>query len=370
MGTKTDAKTQKENYSYSQWMLVWRRLKKHRLAMFAMVVLAFLYFIALFCEFLAPYATEKRFDESNAPPHVVRVFSEERGPQLPFIYGYTKERNMTTLEIEYQVDKDKKFPIKFFVKGSEYRLLGLFKTDIHLFGIKGPGKIFLFGTDQLGRDIFSRVLYGTRISTTIGLISIFFSLTLGLLIGAASALYGGFVDIVVQRAIEVLLCIPSISLWMGLSAALPRNWSALQVYFSITVILALRNWIGVARIVRGKFLSTKEEAFVQAAQSFGATSWRIMVKHLIPNFMTYVIVSVTLSIPRIILAETALSFLGVGLKPPVVSWGVLLQNAQNVHSVAEYPWRLIPGLFVIVTVLAFNFLGDGLRDAADPYKAL
>jgi peptide/nickel transport system permease protein len=298
----------------------------------------------------------------------VRLFSGEGGLQAPFVYGYTKSRNPETFRMEYQLDLTQKYPIKFFIRGREYKLLGIFKTKIHLFGVEEPGALALFGTDNLGRDIFSRTMIATRISSSIGLISIFLSLILGLIIGAVSALAGGIVDLVIQKIIEVLISIPSIPLWMGLAAALPQEWSPLMVYFSITVILALRNWIGVARVVRGRFLSLKEEDFIMASRNFGAQNWYVIRRHMIPNFMSYVIVSVTLSIPSVIIAETALSFLGIGLRPPVVSWGVLLQSAQNLHSIVDYTWTLIPATFVIIIVLAYNFAGDGLRDAADPYK--
>ena len=354
--------------SLSQGQLIWRRFKRHRLATVSMGVLGAFYLVALVCGFLSPYTPTERLGLADAFPTRVRIRVAGQGFSRPFVYGYTKDRNRETLQMEYRVDTSRRFALRLFVHGSEYRLMGLFRTDVHLFGVDAPGVLHLFGSDQLGRDLFSRVMYGTRISTTIGLLSIFLSLILGLLIGSVSALYGGVVDIVIQRIIEVILVIPSIPLWMGLAAALPKEWSAIAVYFAITVILALRNWIGVARVVRGKFLSLKAQDFVTAARAFGASNMRIIRRHLVPNFFSYVIVSVTLSLPATILGETALSFLGIGLRPPVVSWGVLLRDAQNVHSLAEYPWRMIPGLFVIVIVLAFNFVGDGIRDAADPYR--
>ncbi len=257
--------------------------------------------------------------------------------------------------------------MRLFVRGSPWRLFGLIPTRVHLFGVDEPGAITIFGTDNLGRDLFSRVIIATRISCSVGLISIFVSLLLGLVIGSLSALAGGFVDSAIQKVIEVLICIPSIPLWMGLAAALPKSWSPLLVYFAITIILALANWTGVARIVRGKFLSLREEDYITASRNFGAGNWYIITRHLIPNFISYVIVSVTLSIPGAIISETALSFLGIGLRPPIVSWGVLLQGAQNIHSIVEYTWTLIPVAFVVLIVLAYNFVGDGLRDAADPY---
>ncbi len=354
--------------SFSHWQLIWRGFKRHRLAVAGLIVVCCFYLIAMFGEFFTPHDPNQRLGIVNAPPTLVR-FRDEHGLTRPYVYGFKGKRDMRTLKMIYEIDESQKHPIHFFVRGQEYRVLGLFKTDIHLFGVQEPGRIFLFGSDALGRDLFSRTIMGTRISSTVGLISIFFSLVLGLLMGGASALFGGVVDLAVQRVIEVLLCIPAIPLWMGLSAALPREWSPLTVYFAITIILALQSWVSVARVVRGKFLSTKEEQFVMAADGFGASYWYIIVRHLIPNFMSYIIVNITVSIPGVILAETSLSFLGLGLRPPVISWGVLLQGAQNLHSIAEFPWLLIPGLFVVVLVLAYSFMGDGLRDAADPYKS-
>jgi peptide/nickel transport system permease protein len=258
--------------------------------------------------------------------------------------------------------------VKFFAQGDPYKLLGFIPMSTHLFLAESPGRIFLLGTDQLGQDLFSRILHAAQISLSIGLVGIAFSFVLGCLIGGISGYYGGTVDMVIQRIIEFLISIPTLPLWMGLSAALPRNWSQIKVYFAITVILALAGWTGLARVVRGKILSTRNETFVKAAELAGASQARILLKHLLPSFTSYLIVNVTMSIPYMILGETALSFLGLGLRPPVVSWGVLLNAAQNVRTVAQYPWMLSPVIFVVLTVLAFNFLGDGLRDAADPYK--
>jgi peptide/nickel transport system permease protein len=354
--------------SLSQSQLIWRKFRKHRIASVGLVVLAGFFLIALFCDFLAPNDPAARYGVANMPPTKIRVYCEDEGLQRPFVYGYMRERDPITLELRYSEDRSVKYPVSFFVRGYEYRLLGLIPTNIHLFGVAEPGGLFLFGTDGLGRDIFSRTIVATRISSSIGLISIMISLVLGLLIGGLSAWFGGYFDLAVQKVIEVLICVPEISLWMGLTAALPRDWSPLRVYFCILVILALRNWINVARVVRGKFISLKNEDFVLAALAMGGSSWWVITRHLIPNFISYVIVSVTVSIPAVILGETALSFLGIGLRPPIISWGVLLQGAQNIASIAAYPWRFIPALFVITLVLAFNFVGDGLRDAADPYK--
>lgn len=365
---RLDLLVEQDRPSYSQWQLMWRDFKKHRLAVGGMIVVIMFYVVALLGEFLAPHDPLERSGVPNAPPTRIRVYAPGEGLQRPFVYGYTGERDPRTLAMRYIVDEEKKYPIYFFASRGEYRFIGLFSASIRLFTVEESGHIFLFGSDSLGRDVFSRTIVGTRISSTVGLIGIFFSLFLGLLLGGASALFGGYVDVGIQRVIEVLLCIPGIPLWMGLSAALPRGWSPLQVYFAITVILALHGWIGVARIVRGKFLSTKEEQFVIAAEGFGARPGYVIRRHLVPNFLSYIIVNVTIGIPGMILGETALSFLGLGLRPPIVSWGVLLQRAQNLHAIAEAPWLMYPGVFVVILVLAFNFMGDGLRDAADPYK--
>jgi len=297
-------------------------------------------------------------------------FSDEgRFTWPPFVYGYNRQRDSVTLRLTYTPDPTKKYPVRLFVHGFPYKLFGLIPTDVHLFGVEGEdAHIFLFGTDTLGRDVFSRVMYGTRISMSVGLVSIALSFMLGITLGGAAGYFGGNLDILIGRIIEFLRSIPSIPLWMGLSAALPATWPPLRVYFGITIILSLLGWTGLAQVVRGRFLSLREEDFVMAARISGASEWRIIFRHLVPSFLSYIIASLTLSIPGVILSETSLSFLGLGLRPPVISWGVLLQDAQNLHAVALAPWLLIPGLFVVISVLAYNFMGDGLRDAADPYS--
>jgi peptide/nickel transport system permease protein len=275
---------------------------------------------------------------------------------------------METLQLKYEEDKAVRYPIRLFVHGESHKLLGLIETDIHLFGVEEPGGIFLFGTDSIGRDLFSRTLHGARLSLSIGLVGVALSFVIGITLGGISGYFGGAVDTFIQRVIEFLISMPTIPLWLALSAALPRDWPVARIYFGIVVILSLVGWGGLARVVRGKFLELRELDYVLAARVSGVSEWSIIRVHLMPNFASYLIVHVTLAIPEMILGETALSFLGLGLRTPAVSWGVLLEKAQNIHSVAIYWWTVIPALFVITTVMAFNFLGDGLRDAADPYK--
>lgn len=366
---KKTATLEEEYYIASQWQLMWRKFKKHKLAMGSIVVLAILYSGGIFCEFIAPYCLETRqIKYIYTPPQRVHFFDEKGFHLHPFVYGIKRKIDMETLEKIYSEDKTKKYSIHFFVHGEKYKMWNLFKTDIHLFGVEDGGVIFYLGTDRLGRDIFSRTFYGARISLSIGLIGVFLSLVVGLILGGISGYLGGVTDTILQRIIEVLRSFPTIPLWMALSAAIPPKWSPLKVYFGITVILSLLGWTGLARVVRGKLLALREEDFVIAAKIAGCKNMRIISRHLFPAFLSYIIVSMTLSIPMMILAETSLSFLGLGLRPPITSWGVLLKEAQNVRTVALYPWLMISVFFVIITVLTFNFLGDGLRDAADPYK--
>ncbi|NLA57438.1 MAG: ABC transporter permease [Firmicutes bacterium] len=362
-----EPRTEEKLYVASQWQLMWWKFRKHRLALVSGIVLILIYTLGIFCEFFAPY-NPNAFDTQYvyAPPQVPRFFTKDGFSLRPVVYGYKRQINPETLRRTYVPDPDKVYPIYFFVRGEPYKLLGLWDTDIHLFGVK-EGTMFILGTDRMGRDMFSRILYGARISTSIGLVGVFVSFVLGILVGGFSGYYGGVVDHVVQRLIEFLRSIPTIPLWMALSAALPAHWPPLRVYFGITIILSLIGWTGLARVVRSKFLSLREEDFVKAARFCGASQTRIVLRHMVPSFLSHIIASITLAIPDMILGETSLSFLGVGLRPPVISWGVLLQEAQNVRTVALAPWLLLPGVFVVITVLAFNFLGDGLRDAADPY---
>ncbi len=345
------------------------KFRMHKLAIAGTITMAVLYFAALFCEFLAPYGLDtRRIEYIYTPPQRIHFYDGQKFYLRPFVYGVSLTRDPETLLKIYREDKTKKHPIHFLVRGDEYKFWGLFETDIHLFGVKDDGVIFLFGTDRLSRDMLSRVIYGARITLSIGLVGVFLSLIVGLLLGGVSGYFGGVVDTIVQRSIEILKSFPTIPLWLALSAAIPVTWPVLRVYFMITVILAFIGWTSLARVVRGKLLSLREEDFVMAAKLAGSSDMRIITGHLLPGFLSYIIVNLTLAIPWMILGETSLSFLGVGLRPPITSWGVLLVEAQNVRTLAFYPWLLIPAFFVIVTVLAFNFVGDGLRDAADPYK--
>jgi len=352
----------------SQWRLMWWKFRKHRLAKVGAAVILVFYLAAVFCEFLAPYALESRDgDHVYAPPQRIHFVGPD-GPHLrPFVYGLRSMRHPETRRVLYEEDTTRLYPVRLLVRGDTYRLWGLVETNVHLVGVDEGGTLYLLGADHLGRDILSRIGYGARISLTVGLVGITISFLLGLAIGAASGYFGGWIDNLIQRLIEILRSFPGIPLWMALSAALPRTWTPLQIYFGITIVLSFLGWTGLARVVRGKILALREEDFATAAILSGASRWRVMYRHLLPSFASHIIVSLTLALPGMILGETALSFLGLGLRAPITSWGVLLKEATNPQAVAAQPWLLAPAIFVILAVLAFNFLGDGLRDAADPY---
>jgi len=367
---KENASVDKEAlfYTASQWRLMWWKFTDHRLAVFSLAFIILLYLVAIFCEFVAPNNPSKRDATSSyAPPHRVRLIREGR-PHWLFVYPNIQHINRETLVRDYSSDTSKPCGIRFFVKGDEYRMWGLFPMRRHLVGVSAGQRIYPLGTDRLGRCVLSRILYGSRISLSIGLVGVAITLVLGIIIGGISGYYGGIIDSCIQRFIEILRSFPTIPLWLALSAAVPARWSPVQVYFCMTVIIALIGWTGLARVVRGKILALREEDYALAARVAGVREFTIIMRHLVPGFMSHLIVTVTLAIPQMILAETSLSFLRLGLRPPTISWGVLLQDAQNIRAIALYPWLLTPVFFVIVSVLMFNFLGDGLRDAADPYK--
>ncbi len=368
-GTERVLTREQERYYFaSQWQLIWWRLKKHRLAMVAFWFLVGLYGIIPFVEFLSPYALRTRHpDYVYSPSQQLHFFHDGRFVG-PFVYGSRMVLNMDTLRREYREDPSRLYRLEVLTRGEPYLFWGAWHSDWHLFGVEDGGTLFLLGTDRLGRDMLSRIIYGARISLTVGLIGISVSFVLALVFGGLSGYYGGKVDMVIQRLIEVLRSFPELPLWMALSAALPARLEPILVYVGITIILGVIDWTGLARSVRGKLLALREEDFATAAMLMGGSPAYVIRKHLLPAFTSHLIVSATLSIPRMILGETALSFLGLGLRPPITSWGVLLTEAQNMNAVALYPWLMAPVVAVVFTVLAFNFLGDGLRDAADPYS--
>lgn len=363
----------------SQWQLIRLRFSKHRLAVFSLRLLVCLYIIAIGAPFFAPYDQEtKDLDYAYCPPQMPRWSFEDGW----YTYAVYQDTDPVTLKNQYTVDRDTRIPLGFLVKGDSYTILGNWSSARHFFGVdldaaaeKGlleqaedfRPAFFLAGADRYGRDIFSRLIYGSRISLSIGLISIFIAFILGVSIGGLSGYLGGKTDILIQRVIEVINSFPHIPLWLAIGAVLPQSWSSLQVYFAITMVLSLLNWTGLARVVRGKILALREEDYAVAARLLGAGHGRVLFRHLIPGFTSHIIVTLTLSVPAMILGETALSFLGLGLRPPIVSWGVMLQDCLNLQVVANYPWMLMPVISIIITVLSFNFLGDGMRDAADPY---
>lgn len=353
----------------SQWLLVWRGFKRHKVARVCGVITLIIYLIAILAPFLAPYGgTAHDSDYTYAPPQQVRLFDD--GSFKPHVLGYELTQDPDTLKLAFAPNEDEVIPIGLFVRGAEYELLGFIPGDLHLIGPLDydTGVMYLLGADATGRDMLSLIIHGTTVSMSIGLVGVLFSLFLGVLIGGISGYVGGRLDNAIQRIMELIMSIPTIPLWMALFAAVPPTWSPIQRYFALTVVISLVGWVGMAREVRGKFLAVRGEEFVLAAIADGVGQGRIMFKHMLPSFTSHIIANLSLSIPAIILAETGLSFLGLGLQAPTVSWGVLLEQAQSIRAISTAPWILLPGIPVVITVLAMNFFGDGIRDAADPYS--
>lgn len=349
----------------------WSKFKRHKLAVVSLWIVGLLYIFAAFAEFLAPYeAGEIHRRHVLAPPQAIQFFNEAGKLTRPFVYGLKSKRDPVTRRLSYVANQEKIYPLRFFAPSDEYKMWGLIPLQTRLFGLAQPQRgatMFVLGSDGLGRDLLSRMIEGARVSLSIGLIGVAASFVIGIFLGGLSGYFGGIIDAIVQRLIDFLQSLPTIPLWLGLAAAVPPGQDPLVTYFMITLILSVIGWTGIARVVRGRFLALREEDFVMAARFSGASELRIILRHMLPSFASHIIASLTLSIPEMILAETALSFLGLGLQPPAVSWGVLLKDAQSLQVISQAPWLLIPGLLVVITVLAFNFLGDGLRDAADPY---
>ncbi|GAA1463834.1 ABC transporter permease [Nocardiopsis exhalans] len=354
-----------------QRVLIWRRFRRNKLAVAGALMLAGLVLVSVFAEFLSP-STPQAYDaaRTHAPPQRLHFVDTSDGFQIGmYVYDYSVERDPETFANQYTVDESTKIPVGLFVRGRSYEMWGLVPSDRHLIGAKDPDhEVYFLGADRNGRDMASRIIHGTRVSMSIGLAGVAMSFVLGLVLGGISGYFGGRIDNLIQRVIEFLMSVPTIPLWMGLSAAVPREWGPIQTYLAITVILSLIGWTDLARVVRGRFLSLRQEDFVTAARLDGCRSGRVIGRHMLPSFTSHIIASLTLAVPFMILAETSLSFLGLGLQAPVVSWGVLLQEAQNIHSIAGAPWVLLPGVAVTVAVLVLNFVGDGIRDAADPYR--
>ncbi len=367
---ETEEAQEEAFYRAGQWQLMWWKFRRHKLAQISMVVLAIFYLLAICAGFLSPHQPLHRYKEFAAsPPSKIRIRDAEGGFHWPFIYPTVKSRDPVTARPIYTEDTSVRYPIKLFARGDPYEFWGLFETDIHLFGTgaNDVAPLFVLGADGIGRDVLSRIFFGGRISLSVGLVGVFLGFFGGLILGGISGYFGGVADEVIQRIIEVLTSLPQIPLWMALAAALPQDWPQLRMYFYTTIILSIFGWTGLARVVRGKLLSMREEDFVMAARLDGESEWRIIARYMLPGFLSYIIVHLTLAVPNMILGETALSFLGIGLRSPTISWGVMLQDAQDIVVVAQLPWVLWPCVFVVVAVLMFNFLGDGLRDAADPY---
>ena len=366
-----EQKKQDKYYYASQWSLMMRKFRKHKLAMASTIILLFFYIVAIFGNFVAPQGTEQ-YDGKyvNCGPTPVHWFHDGKF-MGPFVYGLKTERDPETYMLMFTEDTEAVYKIKFFTQGAEggeYKLFGLIPSNLHLFEAEGDGRVFLFGTDSMGRDLFSRVVLGAQISLFIPVVGMLLTLVLGLFMGSLAGYFGGWVDTVIQRLVEVVRSFPQVPLWMALSAAIPKTLKPAQVFMLMTLILSLISWPDLSRVVRSKFISVKKEDYIMAARISGAPVDKVITRHMIPSFTSYIIVNMTMSIPGLIIGETTLSFLGLGLRSPATSWGVLLQETNKLETIMFYGWKLIPMLFVFLTVLAFNFMGDGLRDAADPYK--
>lgn len=361
----------------SQWRLMWYRFRKHKLAMGGLVIVCLLYFTALFSEFLAPFDPEEALKAEGTvkakayhPPQMIHLFDTTGGgfKFSPYVEVLKETVDAESLRKTYVLDGEKKIPLSFFVRGFEYKFFGLFRTDWHFFGPTQKGAVFyLFGSDRNGRDMFSRSIYGARYTLSLGLIGVTLSTIIGIFLGGLAGYYGGKVDWIVSRLVEFIISLPTIPIWLAMAAVLPTNMDPQYRYLAVTVIISLIGWTHLARVVRGRFLAMRSEVFVVAAQLDGCSESRVIFRHMLPSLSSHIIAAVTLAIPSMVLAETSLSYLGLGLQPPAISWGVLLKEAQNIRSIAAAPWLFIPGACVVISVLSLNFLGDGLRDAADPY---
>ena len=352
----------------SQRQLVWFKFRRHKVALVSVGVLAALYVLAVFADFFAPYPKNYRIPDAQfSSPTRIRVFDPATGISAPFVYAGRKELDEATFTYRTVPDLSRKLTLSYFTLGAPYKILGLIPTRIRLFGV-AAGYVALFGTNNLGMDIYSQTLYAARISLSVGLIGVLISFLLGVVLGGVSGYLGGFVDDAIQRLIEFILSLPQLPLWIALSATIPNTWSGIETFFAITIILSFIGWTGLARVVRGRLISMREDDYVMAAKVAGATDRRVILNHLLPGFLSYLVVSITLAVPHMILGETTLSFLGLGILPPEVSWGSMMQQARSLIVIFNYPWHLIPTVFIVTAVLAFNFVGDGLRDAADPYS--
>jgi len=360
-----------EEKGTSQWQLAWRRFRRHKVGRAGAIIVGLFFFMLIFAEFLSPYPHTQQFrDATYAPPTKIHFFDENGKLTRPFVYGLKRTLNTELWRWEYVEDRTQKYPIRFFVRGFSYKLFGFIPTNVHLFGVEGNGRIFLFGTDEMGRDLFSRVMMGTRVSLVIGPFVVAISLPISLLLGGISGYYGGGIDMFLQRVFEIIMSIPTLPLWLSLGLALPKGLSPTMRFFGLAGIMALLGWAARARVIRGVVLAIRSMDFTEAARAMGANDLRIIVRHIVPNLASYLIVNVTLTIPGAIIGESGLSFLGIGITEPMVSWGLLLSKANNAATIQSYPWLLIPGVFITVAVLAFNFLGDALRDAFDPFRVV